>query len=199
MTPRSDVSEERRDQILDAASEVFVERGFHKARMEDIAKRSKLSKGSLYWYFKSKDAIVNELFNRIFSREAQEIERLISHQGSSTDRLLAYTERIVKDVNRFTKFAPIAYEFLSLAARSKFFQEALRKYLKEHLGILIPIIQQGIDSGEFINIDPEDAAIAFGAIFEGTLALWVYDTELVDPVKHIRIGIHYLLRGFQAS
>jgi len=57
MSPKHDVSEERKSQILDAAMDTFSEMGFHKARMSDIAETSGLSKGSLYWYFDSKDSI----------------------------------------------------------------------------------------------------------------------------------------------
>ncbi|HET7081061.1 MAG TPA: helix-turn-helix domain-containing protein, partial [Chloroflexia bacterium] len=57
MSPRPDVSEERKNQILDAAAAVFSRLGFHEARMDDIVRESGLSKGTLYWYFTSKDAI----------------------------------------------------------------------------------------------------------------------------------------------
>ncbi|MFN2235991.1 MAG: TetR/AcrR family transcriptional regulator, partial [Anaerolineales bacterium] len=55
MSPRPDVSEQRKDQILDAAATVFAKKGVHESRMDDIVEKSGLSKGSLYWYFKSKD------------------------------------------------------------------------------------------------------------------------------------------------
>jgi len=55
MSPRPDVSEERKNQILDAAGKVFARLGFQKTRMDDIVEESGLSKGTLYWYFKSKD------------------------------------------------------------------------------------------------------------------------------------------------
>jgi AcrR family transcriptional regulator len=197
MAPRPDVSEERTDQILDAASEVFVEKGFQKARMDDIADKSGLSKGALYWYFKSKDDIVIGIFERLFSREAQELQLLISLESQASDRLKMYTERVIKDVNRMLHFAPIAYEFLSLAFRHRFFQNAFKRYLKDHMDILTPIIQQGVDSGEFREIDPGEASIAVGAIFEGTLALWVYDNTLVNPEHHIRRGIQLLIEGFK--
>ena len=66
MSPRPDVSEERKDQILDAASEVFAEKGLHESRMDDIVAKSGLSKGALYWYFKSKDDILISIFDRMF-------------------------------------------------------------------------------------------------------------------------------------
>ena len=78
MSPKRDVSEERRNQILDAASEVFAAKGFQKARMDDIADKANLSKGALYWYFKNKDSIVIQIFNRIFSREAEDFRGLIN-------------------------------------------------------------------------------------------------------------------------
>ena len=198
MSPRPDVSEERKDQIIDAASEVFTEKGFQKARMDDIAEKSGLSKGALYWYFKSKDDIVIGIFDRIFSREARDLETLVSSADTASDRLLQYTERITQDVKRLLRFAPITYEFLSLAFRNRYLQKAFKHYLKEHMDILVPIIQEGIDSGEFRAVDPEEAAIAVGAIFEGTLALWVYDNELVEPDYHIHTGIQFLIESFRA-
>jgi AcrR family transcriptional regulator len=198
MSPRPDVSEERKDQIIDAASEVFTEKGFQKARMDDIAEKSGLSKGALYWYFKSKDDIVIGIFDRIFSREARDLETLVSSADTASDRLLQYTERVTQDVKRLLRFAPITYEFLSLAFRNRYLQKAFKHYLKEHMDILVPIIQEGIDSGEFRAVDPEEAAIAVGAIFEGTLALWVYDNELVKPDYHIQTGIQFLIESFKA-
>ena len=198
MSPKPDVSEERTDQILDAASEVFINKGFQKARMDDIAEKSGLSKGALYWYFKSKDDIIFEIFERIFSREAEDFEGLIGSGDLASVQLLIYTERVIKDVNRLLKFAPIAYGFLSLAFRNKFFQTAFKRYLRHHMDILVPIIQHGITSGEFHNIDPKEAAISIGSIFEGTLALWVYDKDLVEPEYNIKTSIQILIDGFRA-
>ncbi|MFQ5923332.1 MAG: TetR/AcrR family transcriptional regulator, partial [Anaerolineales bacterium] len=56
MSPRPDVSQKRQEQILNAAEKVFSERGFSGARMDDIVREVGLSKGALYWYYKSKDA-----------------------------------------------------------------------------------------------------------------------------------------------
>ncbi|MDX1599965.1 MAG: helix-turn-helix domain-containing protein, partial [Anaerolineales bacterium] len=49
---------DRVDQILDAALRLFAREGFHAASMDDLVAESGLSKGSLYWYFESKDDIV---------------------------------------------------------------------------------------------------------------------------------------------
>jgi AcrR family transcriptional regulator len=93
MSPRIDVSEERKAQILEAAKESFTERGFHKTRMSDIAEASGLSKGTLYWYFESKDAIILSLLERVFEPELQDLKSLLNDDQSAKERLLAYAER----------------------------------------------------------------------------------------------------------
>ena len=58
MSPRPNVSEERRAQIIESAIKVFARQGFASTRMDDVAIESDMSKGLLYWYFKSKDEII---------------------------------------------------------------------------------------------------------------------------------------------
>lgn len=197
MAPRPDVSEERKDQILDAASEVFAEKGVHETRMDDIVKKSGLSKGTLYWYFNSKDEIVLNIFERIFSREFEELENMLNASESASDRLLYFADRASEDVKRMLRLMPLAYEFMGWAFRKKFVQDAFKLYINKFMNILVPVIQQGIDTGEFRDIDPQSAAVTLGAIFEGTILLWVYDNSLVDTDKQIKDGIVLLLEGIQ--
>ena len=73
MSPKQDVSEERKNQILDAAMNIFAKMGFHKARMDDVAQESGLSKGALYWYFKSKDAIIAAILERLYNMALKDL------------------------------------------------------------------------------------------------------------------------------
>ena len=63
----------RRDAILDAALTVFAERGFEAARLDDVAAQAGVAKGTLYLYFKDKEALFRELveLNRLNLRRAQ--------------------------------------------------------------------------------------------------------------------------------
>ena len=84
MSPRPDVSEERKDQIIQAAINVFTRRGIHQARMDDIVTETGLSKGTLYWYFKSKDDIIVAISDMLFGHELQKLEK--------QDKLLTLTQ-----------------------------------------------------------------------------------------------------------
>jgi AcrR family transcriptional regulator len=198
MSPRPDVSDERKNQILDAASNVFTRLGFHKARMDDIVEESGLSKGALYWYYKSKDDLIFAIFDRMFEREFETLRQMQYAEGSATERLWAYIDLAIEDVNKMMRLMPIAYEFMALAFRKKFVQEAFTRYFHGYLDTLVPIIDQGIEAGEFRLVHAHDVALAAGAIVEGTILLWVYDKSAVDVPKHIRSGINFIIEGIKA-
>ena len=199
MSPRPDVSEERKNQILDAATQVFMQKGFDKARMDDIVEETGLSKGTLYWYFKSKYDIIINILDRIFQHAFEQFDSQQKvGEMSASEALWQFSEEAIQDYKKMLNLMPVAYEFLALAFRNKVVQKVLKRYFDRYMEILVPIIQRGIDSGEFRQVDATEAAIAAGAIFEGTILLWVYDKDLVDPERHIRAAIKIWLAGVQA-
>ena len=198
MSPRPNVSEQRKLQIVQAAEDVFTKKGFDDARMDDIAQQTGLSKGTIYLYFKSKDAVILAILDRMFRLEFRHLEDLKLDEGSAADAIWRVTEAIAKDVTGFLRLAPIVYNFLALAFRNRYVRRALKDYVNRYINLLIPVIQRGIHSGEFRRVDAREVAIAAGAIMEGTLLLWVYDHDLIDPARHIRSGMKLLLEGVQA-
>jgi AcrR family transcriptional regulator len=197
MSPRPDVSDERRSQILTAAEGVFTKKGFDEARMDDIAEKTGLSKGTLYLYFKSKDDLIMAILDRMFQGEFRQLEALQKEQGSAAESIEKLTDMICKDIVGMLRLIPIIYNFLALAFRNRHVQRALKVYVNRYLDTLVPFVQRGIDSGEFRPVDARDVAVAGGAIIEGTLLLWAYDNTAVDPEHHIRTGMHLLLAGIQ--
>ncbi|MEW5871877.1 MAG: TetR/AcrR family transcriptional regulator [Chloroflexota bacterium] len=199
MSPRPDVSEERKRQILDAAMAVFSRLGFHKARMDDIVDESGLSKGTLYWYFKSKDEIILGILENMFQHELADLEELTHAEGSISERMMEFASRASEDVQHMLGFSPLTYEFYALAFRNKTVRLAMRNYLRKYIEMTIPIVQQGVQNGEFREVDAEEAALAIGAIIEGTLLLWVYDSESVDISRHLKSSLKLLIDGLRAG
>jgi AcrR family transcriptional regulator len=82
--------EERPRQILDAALEVFGERGLAAARLEDIARSAGVSKGTIYLYFPNKEALFTEMIREIPSRYISSVEASISEEVSAREQLRQY-------------------------------------------------------------------------------------------------------------
>lgn len=197
MSPRPDVSDERKSQILSAAENVFTRKGLDLARMDDIAEETGLSKGTLYLYYKSKDDLIIAILERIFQGVFDQLKARRNEQLSATEAINRFTDAAIRDYQRMLRLMPVAYEFLALAFRNKAVQQALTLYFRHYMDVLVPIIQKGIASGEFRPVNPLETAIAAGAIYEGTILLWVYDGSMVDFERNIRAGIDLLLAGIR--
>jgi len=163
--------------------------------MDDIATEAKLSKGTLYLYFKSKDAIIKHLLEKLFDREFAALQLIANEPRPASEKLMLFAEKMIDDIHSWSRFIPIMYEFLGRLFRQSVVQEAFKKYMGLYYDLITPIIQQGIDAGEFKSTDAEEAAVAFGAIFEGTILLWVYDPERVNLEKNLHAGIKLLMNG----
>ena len=92
--------EERPQEILDAAYAVFAEKGFAAARMEDIAGRAGVTKGTVYLYFDSKEAVFKALVAGAFGERLEGIEGLIDNYDGSTANLLASVLRYLSNFVR---------------------------------------------------------------------------------------------------
>ncbi|GMR09493.1 MAG: hypothetical protein BMS9Abin28_0312 [Anaerolineae bacterium] len=198
MTPRPDVSQERQEQILNAAEKVFSERGFSGARMDDIVEEAGLSKGALYWYYKSKDAIILALLDRVFARELKAAERLVEAPGPAGERLKIFMKLTLEEIARLGRLLPLGYEFLALASRRKPVRLWVAGYYRGYRDLLIQILQQGVESGEFIELNVEQAAMHIIALGEGLALLRFIAPDMVDIKRLGDAPMEALLNGFRA-
>jgi len=146
---------QRRQDILEAAKKVFADDGFDNANLDDIAARCELSKGSIYYYFASKE----ELFKNVLEDGFQEFlirldEALLAK--TSRESIEQITEYIVKyfteDYDRFRVVFRERMKALSgsESVYTKYFDEKSKEIERK----LSEVFQRGIDAGEIKNYDP---------------------------------------------
>jgi len=197
LAPRPDVSVQRTQEVLEAAIKVFARMGFHKARMDDIAQEASVSKGVLYFYFKSKDAIIEALLKQIFSRSLH-IQELLQTEGSVRDHLLDLTDTFGHEVQMMKLLLPVAFEFYSLAGRNKTVNEFVGNYYRELINSLGKLIEQGITRGELrSDLDTTQTARTIISIFEGMTLLWILEKGKFDWLDNAKNSITQFIRGIE--
>jgi AcrR family transcriptional regulator len=197
LVPSEDLSEERQKQILEAAITEFARHGFHATRMEDIARASGLSKGAVYLYYKSKDAIITALLRTLFAWELRGARAIVDTEGSATDRLLAMTRMFADELDRMVVAMPILLEFYAVAFRQSTVRDYLSQMYEDFRSPLAALIQQGIDRGEFRAVDAEEVALAWIALTEGLTLLWVVNPRGIAWREHAEAAVHLLLDGLR--
>jgi AcrR family transcriptional regulator len=197
MSRRPDTSEIRRNQILDAATKVFVRLGFQHARMDDIVEESGLSKGTLYWYFKSKEDIINAILRRLFTGELENLGSLLQAEGTVSERLMQLTNNRVIGMKRMSDLVPIIFEFYAVAVHQQWVKQFIGEYFKHFRGLLEDLINQGIDRGEFHPVNAAETAISFASMYEGLTIHWLMEPEAVQWDILSENSIPMLLNGLK--
>ena len=195
MAPKPDVSEERKDQILEAATRVFTQRGFDDARMDDIVAESGLSKGAIYWYFDSKEAIIVAILDRIFYWETAHIQKNISSDLGAAKQLELFVQASIKEMHKIEPLMPLFFDFWTRSLRNPTINQAIKRYYQLFLEIIEPIIQQSISTGEFRPVEVKETALTIGAAFEGTILMWAYFPKIIDFDSQFKTTIDILLQG----
>lgn len=195
MSPKPDVSAERRTQIVDAATKVFARLGFKGSRMDDIVEEAGVSKGLLYWYFKGKDAIIVAVMERLFAPEIKHVENIAASERTAREKLLAVAHDAVRDIRTMNRLLPITFEYYSYAFRNKAVRKVLTDFGISYYGTIQKIIEDGIKTGELRSVDARTASLSFGATLEGSLLLGVFAPDLVDFAKQIESSVELLTAG----
>ena len=172
MTPRSDVSEERKTQIFQAALTCFSRKGYHQTTMDDIVAESGLSKGALYWYFESKKELFLSLFQEVMGQFNQTWESIVNEKASATDKLLSSLALFRTEFKEFVPFFGVLMEAWALTIHDEDVENLTRELYEPYLDIMTRIVEEGITSGEFRVVSSQATALVVMTLFDGiTLAL----------------------------
>ncbi len=197
--------EARPGELLDAALDLFVEKGFSAARVDEVAARAGVSKGTLFLYFESKEdlfkAVVRENIANQFPTWQEEF---VAFQGSSADMLryalLSWWERIGKTrASGITKL--VMSEAQNFPEIAQFYQEEV---IKPGNAMIRRILERGVSSGEFRQLDLEQAVhiivapMIFLMMWKHSMGACAASAKIVDPEQFIHMQVDVLLHGMNA-
>ena len=205
LAPRQRRKEARPQELLDAALELFAEKGFAATRSEEVAARAGVSKGTLYLYYPSKE----ELFKAVVR---QNLSSLIAEGQGMVDGYLGSSAELLHKLIHiwWTRFGntPAAGIHKVVLAEVRNFPELAQFYADE---VMIPAdhlfcsgVKRGIVRGEFRALPLHDVAHAliapliFMAIERHSFGACPVRGGLeVNPLDGLRIHLDLMLRGLE--
>lgn len=191
-------------ELLEAALQVFAEKGFAAARMEDIAARAGAAKGTLYLYFPSKEAVFEALVRSAVIANLERAEALIAAHEGPVGPLLRQAAATVAGIVRES---PLAVLPRLLIGELHKFPELARFYRTEvidrGLRLIAGLHRRGVERGEFRPADSEHVA---KLVVAPVLLMAIWRTVLVpqgeapvDPGPFLDLHVDTLLRGLAAD
>lgn len=192
--------ESRPAEIVEAALDLFVEKGFVATKMEDIARRAGVTKGTPYLYFANKEEIFKEVVRAALgSRLAEGEERVRNFQGSSAELLRHSLESWWACLGD-TRVSGIPKLMMAEACN---FPELARFYAEEVIlrgnRMLEGILQRGVERGEFRGMDVEyTVAVLIGPMLKALM--WKHSfaccgLEPLDMQRYLDAYFDLLMHG----
>jgi AcrR family transcriptional regulator len=190
----------RPEEILGAALAVFAEKGFAAARMDDIATRAGVTKGTIYLYFHSKEDVFEALLQQTVGSKIADLGAMLKNFDGTSAQLLTL---MLRNIGQFISTSDLAVLPKIVIAEAGNFPELARFYRQEIIergfGLLSGIIKSGIARGEFKQISIEHAVrlcvapLLVAIIWRTVFAR--FDAQPYDYVGLIDTHIATLLKG----
>jgi AcrR family transcriptional regulator len=188
-----------KQQILAAAADLFVQKGYDTTTLEDVTEKANVSKGTFYYNFQSKEDLVVELRRWALSGTVNQAEEAIS-QGHDPIRIL---ERLLLERAMFTeKFPELSKVFFMMRFQQLFFREELplsngadqpkRRFRK----VIYQLVCEAQKS-ELIRADlsPQEVAGMISACFLHAQGSWLASDRTASLVEKVHRWLHTLLDG----
>ncbi len=177
--------DERPHQILEAALEIFGEHGLAGARLEDIARRAGIAKGTIYLYFPNKEALFRDVVRHTVVDQLDRLAAVIAGQPDA--RAADQLDACMAEWWNFLRAEPFRTVYRLVVSELHRFPDLVEFYSREVLSrgnrLIGGVIARGVADGEFRPVEPYAAARMLSAMFI-THTLWMGPNQAFMPTMH---------------
>ena len=171
----------RQNEILDAAQQLFYTKGYENTAVQDVINKIGIAKGTFYYHFNSKEAVLDALINRLLDQATTILESILADdQPTALEKLHLFFGAVgnlkLENETFVRTLLPIWYADSNMLLREK----TKRMTFDIYVPFFNQIIQQGIDEGVFhVQFPDEIGGIIFQTMYfmSDTLARLLLDTE----------------------
>jgi AcrR family transcriptional regulator len=170
MAARTDRQADRRRQILEAAVKVFAQKGFHAARVGDVAKEAGVAYGLVYHYFDSKEELLEAIFRGTWADMLARVQEVEASGASAEEAVRQVTALLLRTWRRDPDLVRVLVREVT---RSQHLQEEVEE-ITHAMNALEDIVRRGQNGGDFrADLDPKLAAVVFYGALDEVLTGWV--------------------------
>jgi AcrR family transcriptional regulator len=209
LTPKLPAARQRRKaarphELLEAALTLFVEKGFAATRAEEVARLAGVSKGTLYLYYPSKEALFKAVIQAYLTQVLVEGEEIIDQFQGPTSELM---HKLAHTWWARVGASPAAGLLVLMMAEAHTFPDLTQFYMDKVVApshaLLARVVQRGIDRGEYRHVDTTSVVHALIApmqyliLYRHCTAACALNPVPLEPASFMDQQIDLLLRGLE--
>lgn len=197
---REQQKEARRNAIIDAGFQEFALQGFTATKLDDVAVRAGIGKGTIYLYFDSKEKLFEEVVRKNMLPIVDEAKQNVATFQGTASELLTMHFRRMYEVLHEDRMPELVAMIMSEAARfptiADFFFKEIGSTFQE---LVIGILKKGIESGEFRTSFPVEYTqlLIAPAMMSALWRLQFHNHSPLDIDAYAKAHIDFILRGLR--
>jgi len=197
--------EQRKKAILKASQQLFFKKGFKSVSVESIAKQARLSKGTVYLYFSSKEEIYAQILLDYVEKFNREVANIAEIKAAASEMITYFADIYIRFFLEETELFRIFMMFM-LYANDMNFSDEVRKQLISETNLTIEIIDRifwyGIDTGEFLcTEDIKKRRNALWGLLNGVISLHLFTGHKSTRERRVRStakkGLEIFIEGLK--
>ena len=166
---------EKHIQIMRATYQLLAERGLHQLSLQDVADRLDVSKGVIFYYFKTKERLLLMTWQWVLSRVAERIKRAIMGAKTTEEQVQAMIDAIFIDPDANRTFYLTFVDLIGSVSRDLVFSVLADETRRIEEETYQAVLRQGIERGVFTIKDPSTDAKILRAIIDGLFLQWLHE------------------------
>lgn len=178
MSPKVGIESARQTQIIDAALRLIARNGSYNVSIQSVATEAGLSKGAVLHYYPTKNelfaAVFREFFRQIFERSKSAMAR----HDDPREKLRSVGDGLFDESDpTFSVGYPLYLECMARAVYEETFHNLFHEWVSNWAELIKGAIEEGIERGDFADVDPEQSAMAICSLCQGVVSRWFLDRD----------------------
>ncbi|HWK49709.1 MAG TPA: TetR/AcrR family transcriptional regulator [Steroidobacter sp.] len=192
--PRTKPAELRREELLDAAQQLFVEKGIGATSIDDIASAAEVAKGTFYLYFPSKEALLQALQERFVAGFVERLEIAMDRCGPDRWRpkLQAWVRTVIEGYLEQVRLHDVIFHETQPYDRHSMSNNPV-------IDQFTALLSDGAQAGAWIAEEPRSTAIMFFHALHGGVDAAIADSKKVNRARLIRRITTFVERALSAK
>lgn len=181
VSDEGDLAEElppKQTHLIRTTYRLIGEKGVRRLSLQEVADAAGVSKGLIFYYFKSRENLILTTMRWVLSRTAQRIRDAVGRAQTPEGRVVAMIEEIFADPEANRRFYVAYLDLVDRSLRSDEFSRLSATFRSIVNASYASVISQGVSQGAFLVHDVEEAAAAVRAIVDGMFLQWIQEDEL---------------------
>lgn len=190
-------TQDKRRRILDAAVQVFAQKGYFAARVSEIASRAEVADGTIYLYFRNKEDILVSLFDDVMAEHIQKGREELGAAEGAAARLLVIARHHLRLLGGNHDLAVVFQ--VELRQSTKFMKRFTASWLQDYLSLISEVIEEGQRDGTLRpDLDRKLATKAFFGAMDEMVTSWILSPKDYDLVRQAAPVVDLFLHGATA-